>query len=338
MEKILNYTLDIGGIFPTEPLCGGYQGEHRATAICFSPTEELLDELSSRQAVGSVFSVKTEFITEAGEIFSAEQDLSRLSEPFFITSDMSQSGLDSVVMLIITETDIKGDRAEFLRASAELYFLAGRGYGQEVDRKCEADLIAQKTAEALLAIEGKCAEAEGATAEGVAKMQELQLTVAQQLKKTVTAAEAAQGYARDAQNSAELCEKAALSASAQTEKAKEYCVAAGNIFGAAGQEAATAKAAAERANQLLDLVESKAEEAGTALNSAVKYASDSGQNALSAEEAAKRAENFAGQAEEYSVSAVEQVKGYVDTTFGDMSAALDGILEIQSGFIGGEGK
>ena len=127
MENILNYILSVDGISPKEPLCGGYQGEHRATPLVFTPDRDFSEKLSEKAAEGSVLSVRIDFITEAGESFLGDdRGIEALSEPFFIRSEMSASGLDSKVILRINETDSEGNSREFLRATAPLYFMAGR--------------------------------------------------------------------------------------------------------------------------------------------------------------------------------------------------------------------
>jgi hypothetical protein len=259
MEKIINYTLDLGGISPCEPNCIGYQGEHRATAVVFTPANGLLEKISEQEAKGSKFSVSVEFITEAGEIFSSDEaDVSAISEPFFISGDMSEAGLDSKIIVKITETDMNGEISEFLRATAQVYFLSGRGYGREFDKNREVDLIKEKTAAALSLIEGKCAEAEGIVSDGVSRVQKIQQTSADQLKKTLAAAENTERLANETKEAAEQASVNAALSEAEAEKAKEF-----------------------------------------------------------------------------SLSAVNQVKGYLDAAFGDSGAALDVIIALQEEYMRG---
>ncbi len=337
MEKILNYTLDLEGGSPTEPFCAGYQGEHRATAIIFTPTAKLSEEISKRQGAGSRFSVTTELLTEAGEIFSSEEtDISALCEPFFITGDMSESGLDSKVIIRITETDINGNKAEFLRGDVSIYFLSGRGYGSLSDKGSQVDLIEEKTAEALILIEGKCAEAEGIVSEGIAEMQRIKASSSDQLKKTVAAADEAEEFATEAKNATVLCSKAVDSSISETEKARQYCLHAGNYREAAGEAAANAEASANKAGEFLVQVELYTSRNGEILEQNLACAETCNKGSETAEDAAERAMGFAEAAEAYSDSAVNGVKAYIDTTFGDVGAVLDSIIALQQGYIGGD--
>ena len=121
MVNILNYVLAADGISPKEPLCGGYQGEHRATALVFTPDEEFSKRLSEIAATGSRLSVRIDFITEAGEVFfGQERSIDAISEPYFISGEMSASGLDSKAILKITETDQNGNLTELLRVTAPI--------------------------------------------------------------------------------------------------------------------------------------------------------------------------------------------------------------------------
>ena len=248
MENSLNYILSVDGISPKEPLCGGYQGEHRATALVFTPDRDFSEKLSEKSAEGSVLSVRIDFITEAGESFLGEdRGIEALSEPFFIRSEMSASGLDSKVILRINETDPEGNSREFLRATAPLYFMAGEGCLAADDKRKGVDILEKKTAESLSLIGEKTAEAEEMISEGTLRMKALQATCADQLKKAIEAKEGAETSAQAAETAKEISEQAATAAENEALKARDYCLSAGEFCGSAGLEAKAAEAAAERA-------------------------------------------------------------------------------------------
>lgn len=248
MENILNYVLSADGISPKEPLCGGYQGEHRATALVFTPDGEFSERLAEARLEGGSLSVRIDFITEAGEVFFGEErEIEAISEPFFIRGEMSASGLDSKVILKITETDSDGNLTEFLRVTAPLYFMAGEGYSVTDDKRKQVDMIEKKTAEALILIGQKTAEAENTASEGTARMRELQSLSAEQLKKAVAAKEGAEASAEAAENARDIAGQSAEAAENEALRARDYCLSAGEFCGAAGLEAKSASASAERA-------------------------------------------------------------------------------------------
>ncbi len=336
MEKSLNYTLDLDGVSPTEPSCAGYQGEHRATAITFTPTAKLSAEISKRQGKGSVFSVRTEFITEAGERFSSEEvDVLKIGEPFFITGEMSESGLDARVFICITETDINGNKSEFLRGNVSLYFISGSGYGSVSSKEREVDLIEEKTAEALILIEGKCAEAEGIVSEGVRQMQAIKTSSADQVRRAVVAADLSESYIVLVRKAADICTDAVTTVRAETENAKQYCIYSGDYSTAAAESAKTAENAAYRAEetlvqtQLCGAMNEEYVKRNLACVQSCNTAAETSDNA------ANESKKFAEEAKEYSLSAVNDVKNYIDSTFGDVGAALDSIIASQQGYIGG---
>ena len=233
MENIINLTLSLSGVCQKEPICGGRQGEHRATAVVFTPDKELSENLAEKQAAGKTLNFNVSLITEAGELFSGEEaDISKLVEPFFLTADMTLSGLDSRLVLRISEKK-DGDTREFLRTAVKLYFLPGLGYSGKT-KKEDIDIISKKTEEALIAIEGKCAEAEGLVSEGISRMQGLQQTGAQQLKKVLEAATAAEEARLGAENTM-------LSLGDEVTKAKEYSMMAGEFALTAAKEAKAAE-------------------------------------------------------------------------------------------------
>ena len=248
MENILNYVLAADGISPKEPLCGGYQGEHRATALVFTPDEEFSKRLSEIAATGSRLSVRIDFITEAGEVFfGQERSIDAISEPYFISGEMSASGLDSKAILKITETDQNGNLTELLRVTAPIYFMAGEGFVTNPDQREEVDMIEKKTAELLAFIEEKCSEVAETLSEGTAQMREIQATSADQLKKTLAAKEAAEDLASEAERSMSISKKAGEDALTEAQKARNYCISAGELTATAGSNAKTAALSAERA-------------------------------------------------------------------------------------------
>ncbi len=337
MERILNYTITPEGISPAQPLCGGYQGEHRATAAVFTPSSDLSEEIALRKAKGSELYAEISLVTEAGEVFSEDKrNIDGLSEPFFLTRQMTLSGLDSTLILRITETDAEGNRSDFLRGAAPVYFMKGEGFSEETAVKEQVGEVEKKTAEAILLIEGKCAEAEGIVSDGIYRMQTLQAISADQLKKTLSAAEQAETAAEDAAKSAAHCGETADSIAGLTASARQYSIDAAGYRELAVQEAANAESSADRAGELLVQVELYTSRNEEILGQNLSCAESCSNDSAAAEQAAGRAEDFAESARSYSLSAVSDVQTYIDETFGDLGAALDGILALQEGYIGGE--
>ena len=121
MEKIISYTLGPEGVFPEDFLCGGVQGEHRATAVEVTPTLELAEALSAFKAEGKSVEVSFEAVLSSGERVEAEKRTGEeLFAPFYLTEPMTSSGLD---LSIIVSLLVKGDKnTEICTGIIKLYF------------------------------------------------------------------------------------------------------------------------------------------------------------------------------------------------------------------------
>lgn len=121
MEKTINYKLGIGGVFPEEALCGGFQGENNATALTFEADSELLAAINRYTQQGKTVKVKIDAVTASGERVKSEfREGDNLFSPFYLSSKVTSSGLDTVVVLRVI---VDPDEKELCKAQMKLYFI-----------------------------------------------------------------------------------------------------------------------------------------------------------------------------------------------------------------------
>ncbi len=122
MEKIINMPITLGGAYTDEPICGGVQGEHKATAISFTPDEELSQKIQEYEAQGYKITLKIDVVTEAGELVGSEERSGEaLFSPFSLTNRITASGLDCVAVarIFVCKEDVK----ELCKAQIKLCFI-----------------------------------------------------------------------------------------------------------------------------------------------------------------------------------------------------------------------
>ncbi len=161
MERILNCTLALGSISPDTPLFCGMQGEHRATALVMKPDETLLAEIESKTAAGEKIFCRTDIHTLTGECIKGEErDISLISEPFWLTSQMTSSGLDAIAVFHLMVGDGEGQK-EIYKAQFPLFFEPSPVFCENASgNRRETDSIKEQTDEAVKLIESRLSRAE----------------------------------------------------------------------------------------------------------------------------------------------------------------------------------
>lgn len=192
MEKIINYTLTAQGVFPAEPQFGGIQGEHRATALIFTPDEELLSTIERAQKNGFEVLYKADTFTASGECFlGEEQDISLLSNPYYLTYDMTCSGLDTVTVLRLILKAENKILNELYRAQIKLYYTASplSLFTSASNKKTPLDRLNKKAEELLSNFEAKAERANDLLEIKVASASEKVTATAKHLKRVTELAE-----------------------------------------------------------------------------------------------------------------------------------------------------
>ena len=147
MEKILKYTLTPDGAFPDETLCGGVQGENKATAIVFEADDELFAKINELEAQGKTIQAKIKAVTAAGECVGKENRTGEnLFSPFYLTEKITCSGLDVTVVFSIIILD---DERELCKAQIKLSFIPSPELCEYESENSEEELL--KKAEELFA-------------------------------------------------------------------------------------------------------------------------------------------------------------------------------------------
>lgn len=205
MEKILKVTLTPSGAEPSEPLCGGTRGEHRATALILTPDDELSEAILRAEESDGDVSVKFDVVTEAGEFIPGEErEVSAISEPFYLTAPMTASGLDAVVLVRFIVKDAEGRLLrELYKAQIRLWFEDSFGgiALPRVKKTPEAEIEA-KAEELCLIIEQKAAAADQLISLKAEQVSAQARSSAEQLKKALAASEKAEKSATEAEESA----------------------------------------------------------------------------------------------------------------------------------------
>ena len=148
MEKIINYSIGLHKAFPEECLCGGVQGEHRATALFFSPDAELAEVIEAHRAEGTPVWLQIDAVTLSGELAETEKrEGDNLFSPFYLTGKITSSGLDCIIVVRIF---VGGNKNwELCKAQMQLYFTPSPiGLGFSTENKGQND--ASKKADEII--------------------------------------------------------------------------------------------------------------------------------------------------------------------------------------------
>ena len=279
MERILSYTLTGKGFTPAEPQFAGVQGAHRATALEITPDGEVASFIEEKRAQGKEMCFRIDVINEAGQTVSMKQaPIEQLTQPFYLTRQMTASGLDLVAVLFITAKDENGEE-EVYKAQMRLYFEQARGGisipeqtlpTDDLQKKyleC-AEKLDEKTQEALIFIEQKTEVVKQAAGDIAVRHE--------QASGLVNRAEL---YADDAKTSAEIAEQEASETSALLTEVRRIAHSAADLV--ARSESAAARADKDAATTEDNLAQVTA------------LAEQTGENAEKALAAAERAEESA---------------------------------------------
>ena len=272
MERILSYTLTGKGFTPAEPQFAGIQGAHKATALEITPDSEVASFIEEKRAQGKEMCFRIDVINEAGQTVSMKQvPIEQLSQPFYLTRQMSASGLDCVAVLFITAKDENGEE-EVYKAQMRLYFEQARGGIsipeqtlptddlQEKYLEC-AEKLDEKTQEALIFIEQKTEVVKQAAGDIAVRHEQASGLVNR-----------AEHYAGDAKTSAEIAEQEASETSALLTEVRRIAHSAADLVARSESAAARAdkgsKETAENLLQVSDLAGKTAENANKAVSAA----------------------------------------------------------------------
>ena len=253
MERILSYTLTGNGFTPAEPQFAGIQGSHRATALALTPNGEVSSFIEEKKAQGKEMFFRIDVINEAGQTFAMKDaPIEQLTQPFYLTRQMTASGLDLVAVLFITAKDESGE-TEVYKAQMRLYFEQVRGGtpfheqtlpNSDLEEKyleCEQKLE-EKTQNVLSAIDLK--------AEVVRKVSS---DIAQRHEQASAWANEAKTQAQSASASAVTAEQEATSASAMLAEVRRIAHSAADLTARSEAAAARAEATADVFSKKQDL-------------------------------------------------------------------------------------
>lgn len=279
MERILSYTLTGNGFTPAEPQFAGIQGSNRATALALTPDGEVSSFIEGKKAQGKEMFFRIDVINEAGQTFAMnDAPIEQLTQPFYLTRQMTASGLDLVAVLFITAKDESGE-TEVYKAQMRLYFEQVRGGAplpektltnsdlEEKYLEC-AEKLDEKTQEALIFIEQKTEVVKQAAGDIAVRHEQASGLVNR-----------AEHYADDAKTSAEIAEQEASETSALLTEVRRIAHSAADLT--ARSEAAAARADKDAATTEDNLAQVTA------------LAEQTGENAEKALAAAERAEESA---------------------------------------------
>lgn len=306
MERILNYTLTLDGVLPDKPLLAGYQGEHRATALILAPDGQLSDKIAELQ--GSWEAVcKIDAVTLAGEFIEGEKrPLEKLDDPFYLTSQMTASGLDTVVLVrIILKSEIQ--TKEIYKAQIKLYFEPSAIPPVIIpDKQSGAEELEQKAEEICNLIDERAQRVESIMDIKLQTAQNILSSSANQLKRVNEAVADADEAVKLAENSRSLAEQSAILCDQTKQEVKSLVTAAGSYADNAFALATRAKESADKATeetsktQILaeqitdkaDFANEMANIAGQKANEASLWAEDAKENLALAKQTAAEAKDY----------------------------------------------
>lgn len=301
MERKLNYILSVGGVSPAEKLCGGTQGENRATAIVVTPDNSLLSAVAELKNEGKEVFCSFDVLSETGEFFEGEKrETEQISEPFYLTEQMTASGLDVAVIVKIGSSD-----SCFYKAQIKLYFEECPTYKILKPKEKELAALQTKAEEILFLLQQKTEEAENMLEIKCSQAATSAALAAAHLNKMIALNESTEQCCDKAVESEAAAKAAALSAEKDFQTVKE-------LFASALQNIGNHNFDPASHEDIRDEVEEMKQE----LNVVSKSAESSAE--------------FAN-LHENSPEAHKDIRNHI----GYIENALDGIIAIQNSLIGG---
>lgn len=276
MERILSYTLTGKGFTPAEPQFAGIQGSHRATALEITPDGEVASFIEEKRAQGKEMCFRIDVINEAGQTVSMKQaPIEQLTQPFYLTRQMTASGLDCVAVLCITARDEAGE-TEVYKAQMRLYFEQSKGGIVLPEEKEPADILQEKYTECEQKLEEKTQSLLSSIDLKAEVVRQMSTDIANRHGQAASLANEAKAHAQSASASAVTAEQEAMSTSAMLAEVRRIAHSAADLT--ARSEAAAARADKDAATTEDNLAQVTA------------LAEQTGENAEKALAAAERAE------------------------------------------------
>lgn len=203
MNDILNYTLGLNGVYPNAATCAGVQGDHNRTALVFNCDEELMSAVLEEEKKGYSVYFKIDVLNTAGETFCGnERSFEAVSEPFYLTSQMTLSGLDVSVLVRIIVKSGECIVKEVCNAVIPLYFKTV--YTAEVNAFVDGDLdikrVERAKNNALEELRRYEERLEKLVESKIAMLNNLAASAAEHYKKSLSAADRAMTYADSAKS------------------------------------------------------------------------------------------------------------------------------------------
>lgn len=218
MERKLNYILSEEGVSPSEKLCGGIQGENKATAITVTLDSALSSAVNEKKNGGEEVYCAFDVLSETGEFFEGEKrEIANISEPFYLTEEMTASGLDVTVIVKIGYSS-----STFYKAQIKLYFEECPTYKTlNLKKKDEIQIFEEKAEELFSLLEQKAGDAERKLDVKCEKAANSATLAAGHLDKVIAFNQSAKENSEAAAESAAAAEAAAESAEKDFETVKE---------------------------------------------------------------------------------------------------------------------
>ena len=123
MERNINYTVDLSEIYPKAPQYAGVQGEHKATAIKISFSDEFYASLQRQTHITDYIQFRIDYTDSLGNVIYGEvKDISEIAEPFYLTRVMTKQGGNATAVLKISCINNQGTEKEFYTGVMRFYF------------------------------------------------------------------------------------------------------------------------------------------------------------------------------------------------------------------------
>ena len=123
MERNINYTVDLNEIHPKSPQYAGVQGEHKATEIKFSFSQEFHKKLEEISGSYDYVQFRIDYTDSLGNVVYGEvKDIGEINETFYLTRAMTKVGGNGTAVLKISCFNFEGTEKEFYTGVMRFYF------------------------------------------------------------------------------------------------------------------------------------------------------------------------------------------------------------------------
>ena len=123
MERFIYYTVNSDSIHPKSPQYAGVQGEHKATAMVISFSQEFWENLENQKNFYDIIQFRIDYTDSFGNVLHGEAlDVEDIDKPFYLTRNMTKMGGNASAVFKILCFNEGGTEKEFYTGVMRFYF------------------------------------------------------------------------------------------------------------------------------------------------------------------------------------------------------------------------